>query len=299
MAFVVSGQVYRFRSVAFSNLVLDLTDGSSNNGTPTHGWQDMFNPDFFNQMWRITSASHPGFYNLCCLRSGTYLDLSNGSSQNGTQIQGWQQGNDNHNQNWAIERVGVGTNIVCLRNQASSTYMHVASTGAGGGGDGTRIWGWQNIQNHPEQQWELEEMSFTSQNILVAARSNPFLQNLANAGTMNHYADMHYLLLPMQTVARVFNASGLAGQKWRAEVWDCDDFAYAFKVEMSKFLRDNIKVDGVAAFCGVLYGRNPAGGGHAFNWLFNGIDNVLFFEPQNGQSKADPLGFPNLFFCVW
>jgi Leucine-rich repeat (LRR) protein len=67
----------------------------------------MFDQTFFHQAWLITQIDErPGVYKLCNLTSGTYLDLSSGSSDDGAQIQGWHavEQLNAFNQMWIIKQ---------------------------------------------------------------------------------------------------------------------------------------------------------------------------------------------------
>ena len=46
---------------------------------------------------------------------------------------------------------------------------------------------------------------------------------------------------------------------------------------------------GVAILFGVMFGRNAAGTGHAYNWYLTAdLSGIIFFEPQNGNEMVDP-----------
>lgn len=81
------------------------------NGTPCQGWEDASDKgSTYDQQWFISAvAGQDGIFTLVNLRSGTYLDLNNGSSTNGTQVQGWSKAGSGAkgNQQWKITPEGT------------------------------------------------------------------------------------------------------------------------------------------------------------------------------------------------
>jgi len=98
-----------------SGTVLDLDGGmnlfpfylgSPAKGSVCQGWQNLsYKAEAFNQQWFITAVQGKNdIFTLRNLRSGTYLDLSNGSSTNDTRVQGYTKpapGNEK-NQQWKL-----------------------------------------------------------------------------------------------------------------------------------------------------------------------------------------------------
>lgn len=66
------------------------------------------------------------------------------------------------------------------------------------------------------------------------------------------------------------------------EKFDCDDFAFAFKVACQEAHRKGSGLsDGLAV--GVIFYRPDRGGGHAINFAVVGDNEVVFIEPQTGE----------------
>ncbi|KAG0701506.1 hypothetical protein DFH29DRAFT_875830 [Suillus ampliporus] len=76
---------------------------------------------------------------------------------------------------------------------------------------------------------------------------------------------------------------------YRPEIFDCEDFACAFKAAVAVWTSDNIGIDGIAIFCGMIFAetldRNGNSvTGHAMNFsLSDDYSRVEYFEPQNGK----------------
>jgi hypothetical protein len=85
--------------------------GLTTNGTPCQGWQDASDIGAtYDQQWFISAvAGQSDIFTLINLRSSTYLDLNNGSSTNGTQVQGWSKAGSGAegNQQWKITPEGT------------------------------------------------------------------------------------------------------------------------------------------------------------------------------------------------
>lgn len=78
--------------------------GNSTDGTKCQGWALSDSELIYDQQWLISDTEVDGVYTLRNLRSGTYLDLSDGSSTNGTKVQGWTAASSAYvkDQQWAI-----------------------------------------------------------------------------------------------------------------------------------------------------------------------------------------------------
>jgi len=80
--------------------------GSPAKGRVCQGWQNLsYKAEAFNQQWFITAVQgRNDIFTMRNLRSGTYLDMSDGSSANGTRVQGYTKaapGNEK-NQQWKL-----------------------------------------------------------------------------------------------------------------------------------------------------------------------------------------------------
>jgi len=157
--FIMSLQpgVYLIRNLA-TQTVVDLSSGSSTNGTQVQGWhQHPFDHgDAYNQLWYIQPIPGAGSYTLYNLKSGTVLDLSDGGSAEGTQVQGWVRHTDPtmpdiHNQEWFFKQ--VENNIYNIVNVRSGTSLHLSG---GCSADGTKIQGWPTQPGNPNQMWKVE-----------------------------------------------------------------------------------------------------------------------------------------------
>lgn len=282
---IQSGAVYRITSRASNNLRLELGDGDTRNGTQAQGWHEMTDISFYNQQWLVEDTGDHVNWTLRNLRSGTYLDLSNGGSDNGTKLQGW-GGVDNDNRKWTISQLGP---YWAIRNKGTQTAVDLAD---GGKNDGTRVWGWQYIPND-NQKWLFKRMTRTPQEIQALLGANVRVGRVE----FPHYQDMNYLVLPLNLQNIIYNDSGIKRNfRWRPEIFDCDDFAVTFKAAVAKHGYDSILVDNIAILCGIMFGSKPPNLGHALNWsVSETLNSINFLEPQNGQWNADAFGWQAYF----
>lgn len=94
---------------AQSKTIIDLENGSPEDHTKIQGWTPFFDP---NDEWHrdgIWRVEHIGddFYTLTNVRSGTSIDLENGSPDNGAFIQCCGRDSENPNQGWRFEKVSA------------------------------------------------------------------------------------------------------------------------------------------------------------------------------------------------
>jgi len=150
--------VYVLTNVA-SSTTMDLSSGSNGNGTPVQGWQQLSfdNVSAFDQFWFIQPVVGASTFTLYNLKSGTVLELSNGSSADGTQAQGFVRITDPsdpaiHNQEWDIVPLpgGVAFRLINVR---SGTSLDLSN---GGSSNGTKIQGWQTQEGNLNQEWILQ-----------------------------------------------------------------------------------------------------------------------------------------------
>ncbi|WP_143467748.1 lectin MOA-related protein [Leptolyngbya ohadii] len=106
------------------------------------------------------------------------------------------------------------------------------------------------------------------------------------------YGDAFYYLPTLEEVQFILKASELERRTWTEERFDCDDFAYVLKGEMSAHAYD-IGPSRFGLCVGIVWGYfNWLEGYHAVNW-FIGVDKKLrFIEPQNDSiySAEDCVG---------
>lgn len=77
---------------------------------------------------------------------------------------------------------------------------------------------------------------------------------------------------------------------YKAEVWDCDDFAVAFMAEVRK------KWAKMGASEPLAFGYIEAyiDGYHAFIWHIDDKGQIAYYEPQNGKKISPKLGLVRL-----
>ncbi len=94
------------------------------------------------------------------------------------------------------------------------------------------------------------------------------------------YGDGSYYLPTTQEVQQILTNSQLDRRTWMAERFDCDDFAYVLKGEMSVHAYDT--GDLRFGLCvGMVWGRfDWINGYHAVNWFVDPNGVLRFIEPQ-------------------
>ncbi|PPQ74703.1 LOW QUALITY PROTEIN: hypothetical protein CVT25_007632 [Psilocybe cyanescens] len=289
-----------------TNVVLDIYQGRRANGTPSHIWAETDTQDIFNQQWLLKEVDgKPDVYTLRNLRTGTYLDLSNGSSANGTQVQGWSSAEGSayaSNQQWKITTDGT---YYRLQNVSGKTYLDLLGNATT---NGTKVHGWAKA-NVETQDWLLRRVSRTGTEIRAILAKNPYIGKDFKSYLQDGLYDFlsftnsclryTYLLVVLPKTVRdsVYNGTGLRTTTWRPDIFDCDDFAFVSKGEVARWGNSFLGADGVAILWGVMFGTNGQSG-HAYNWYLNKeLDSIMFFEPQNGQESTN-IGY-NGFFAIF
>ncbi|KAJ7621269.1 ricin B lectin domain-containing protein [Roridomyces roridus] len=231
---LLTGHVYTLRCEAYSNRMLDLAAGNSNNGTAVIGYHpETLHPNAFNQFWILTLiGGTTDVYTVQNLRSGTYLDVVGGNKKNGTAIVGysWNRPN-NPNQYWRVyECEWNGRHR--LQNIASGTFLDLPNPA-----DFHKVHAWSKQDNNPHQMWNLVRVSRTAEEVRNALES-PYV----NPETFKSYrADAVYVTIPRDVRQEIWTGSGLKDAEWRESVFDCDDFAFVAKAAVSNYAKSNIK----------------------------------------------------------
>ncbi|KAI1282354.1 carbohydrate-binding module family 13 protein [Xylaria sp. FL0933] len=136
---------------------LDLSDGKTDNGTPLVGWQFHGGE---NQQWkleRVDSSPVWPTWKLRNIKSGTYVELDDGKSANGTTIQGWQK-KENNNQLFRLVSADPMGRVFMIQNVASGTYIDLLN---GNPANSTKITGWAGILEikNAHQLWRVLRMN--------------------------------------------------------------------------------------------------------------------------------------------
>jgi len=158
---------------------------------------------------------------------------------------------------------------------------------------GTSIVGYAGTWNftNANQQWILENRSVGYDHI------GRLITNTGFTSACRHNLkslDQPYFVLSTGIMKLIWQRSGLSKGNlvWMKELFDCDDFAFAFKTEVAKWAANNIRAvppgpgtrSGFAVLCGIMTGINPSNSvGHCYNFtLSDDFSSILFFEPQTG-----------------
>lgn len=279
----VSRGIYRIDNAGVP-VAMDLYNGSSDDGTEITGWayDDGLNA---HRLWLLEPVDgQADTFTVRSLCAGTYMDLSNGSSDNQTPIFGWHR--TGQNQEWIIKHSADGSSYK-MKNRKSGTFADLYN---GGSDNGTPIYGWEGSfdDSNSHQCWYFKRMSLSSADVLTVVLNNPHI-----APNFRPYqVDGEYLILPPSVLRTIWGSTGLDtdNQLWRPQIFDCDDFALIMKAAVAKWGNDNWKADNFAVFCGLMLGvdnQNPPNG-HAYNFtISDDHSQVVFFEPQTGDFMDD------------
>jgi hypothetical protein len=95
------------------------------------------------------------------------------------------------------------------------------------------------------------------------------------------FGDGSFYLPTLQEVQQILTASRLDRETWMEERFDCDDFAYVLKAEMSvhAYKSGDMKF----GLCvGMVWGNfDWVDGYHAVNWFVDNNSTLRFIEPQD------------------
>jgi hypothetical protein len=263
-----------------SGTFLDLDNGSPANGTKVQGWENLSTQQFApNQQWLISQVSgSSGVYTLRNMSGGTFLDLTGGSSVNGTQIQCWEQ-NGGSNQQWNIFTAEVN-GFWRIQNAGAKTVVDIDS---GNPADGTKIQGWQSIGNDNNQMWSIKAVTISGQKINNALKANNFIRKEFLSFLS---PNTQYLILPSAQRASLWNGLGLSPTSYRAVNGDAP--AYTVKVAVSQWGNGRLLVDGFPYLFGIILGNNNANP-FARNWYLSDDGNqIVFFNPVDGTENSNP-----------
>ncbi|KAI0324242.1 Moa, A lectin from the mushroom marasmius Oreades in complex with the trisaccharide Galgalglcnac [Cubamyces sp. BRFM 1775] len=258
---------------------------SSKDGTAVIAWN--LHDEFLDHLWLIQPVhGEANTYTIRNTVSGTYMDLTKSSSKNGTPIIGWHRtGNDN--QKWIIKKETSRNRYWKIQNKASQTFIDLLN---GKSADASDIVGWQGEWSDGvslgHQLWDLKCQSVLGGSVLTALHKDPYI----GKDFQSYLSDAMYLVLNRKQLQEIWPKTGLTSKDYRPEIFDCDDFAFAYKAEVAKWGKNAFKVDGFAILCGIMYGSNERGNVHAYNWMVDPRDHyqVIYFEPQDGTFKYNP-----------
>ncbi|EGN91712.1 carbohydrate-binding module family 13 protein [Serpula lacrymans var. lacrymans S7.3] len=270
----------------YTPVAMDLGMGDPGNGTPVTGWQKhaLSDAGCLCQLWYLKPYNgEADTFTIQNLRGGTYLDLSNGSRDNGTRIMGFQRTGEN--QVWIIRQV-PGTMFYKIQNRHSQTFVDLKD---GLDANGTEIRGWQgdwpDIYYSRNQLWSFQRLSQTGREINTIINANRYLENRLSLNT----PDKIYWVVDHGLLKSIWYNANL-GRGWQyhyvKDKFDFNDLALAFKSEMAKWRNDNVRAEEFGILCGVVFtapgqqGQNE----NAYNFVLgNNGRGVYFFEPETGR----------------
>ncbi|KAK7045877.1 hypothetical protein VNI00_007306 [Paramarasmius palmivorus] len=310
------GYVEDFIQNAGVALVVDLSTGSSLDGTPVIGftkhpsqWPTSTDLIASNQLWLVEPVANASdTFTIRNLKTGTYVDLLDGKGGDHIPIQG-RKGTGKDNQKWVIKldpqgkykfvilipRYTVFHLQVTLRiqNVASKTFVDLLN---GGSANGTEINGWSGdwTSTNTHQQWVFQRVSQSSEEIRHVLLRNPlFTQSI-----QSYQLDGEYIILPQGVWKTIWKDSGLGARALRAQIFDWDSFTVAYRTALSTWAYGQIGADNVTILAGVVFGRKLSDGtGISYNFsLSDDFGKVLFFDPQKNTFQESTEYYPVLGF---
>ncbi|KAF8306369.1 hypothetical protein DL93DRAFT_2232598 [Clavulina sp. PMI_390] len=288
--------VYRIHH-SQSPIVIDLHDGLDADATQIRAWENL---NSNNQAWLIDPIDEePDTFFVQNIMSGTYMDLTDGSADDFTSINGCQRSGEM--QKWLIKSVDGG-NFYKIQNKMSKRVFvslfylgndqsaHHSIVFKSGQANETKISGaqgdWDSGTNH-DQEWKLQCLTLSAEAVRALLKSHPLIPE----DFPTYITDGIYMCLPREIITNdIWKKSDLSTPEsaWRSVIFDCDDFAFCFKADVSRWGRNTIKVDAFGILAGIMFGVSTEDRGHAFNWtiLEEDLGKIVFFEPQDGTFEA-------------
>ncbi len=97
------------------------------------------------------------------------------------------------------------------------------------------------------------------------------------------YGDEQFYLPSLDEIAWILGESQLDRRTWLQNRFDCDDFAYVLKGEMSSHAYANAEL--TCGLCvGIAWGNfDWLEGNHAVNWFIDSTGTLGFIEPQDDR----------------
>lgn len=90
-----------------------------------------------------------------------------------------------------------------------------------------------------------------------------------------HITDRTFKLVDIAYMKRFLDENPVSRREYVKEHHDCDDFSYILQGDVTRW-------DSDLAF-GIIHGRTPDGGGHAWNVCIGTDRGIWFIEPQTDQ----------------
>jgi hypothetical protein len=273
-----------------SGLPLEIENSSTSNGARAQQWAygSGGSLDFEPRViWKIS----PGILNksnylITNFNSGLPLEIEDSSTKDGAQCQQWTDSPARAGCEWNIKLLSGHLNdapvpVYQIFNENSDLPLEIED-GSTENGAKCQQWG---QDPSPRCSWYFKPvlaLSGAGVISLLKSRFNP-MQSTTN---VNSYfpADEEYGTIDADKVEAIWGDSILNGHPYKAEVFDCDDFALIMKGAVAQWCYLNGK--NIACLAGVAYGISPfTGAGHAFNWFVHPDLTLRLFEPQDGTWK--------------
>jgi len=231
--------------------------------------------DYFNQNWWIERIRGRSRYSVRNVRTNTCLEVAQGSSENGAQVQGHHR-NEGAAQEWDI----IGND------EAGYSFFNV--------GSGTLLDLWGGEDKHEtrviahsshggnNQIWFLERRSLDTADISTVLNDCQYTSD-----QFKHSKDERvYMICPEETIIDIWKEYKLHSRQQRSE-YGVDDLAISMKAAVADWAYNNIRAP-VRLLFGVIFCTDGEAQ-HTYNWsLDQSLSSVVFFKPQSGRITIIP-----------
>lgn len=177
----VSNGNYRIFSSLANRMVLDISNGSRNNGANVQIWSDN---GTMAQSFYISKESD-GWYSIKNNSSGKYLDVDNGNAASGTNLKQWQK---NGSSAQKFKFYDAGDSKIMIRSKLG-TYIDVSG---GNCYNGANVWLYQENESNA-QVWSLKK-AYTKQTLdsTLGVSGRTIQEELAAHVNDRYYLGTHY-----------------------------------------------------------------------------------------------------------
>jgi hypothetical protein len=249
---IVEG-VYRIVNQA-STTCLDLTGGSKSGGTKIQGYANADTTESFaNQLWMIKRVPAPEevsqtpYYTIRNIGTGTYMDLDDASTKDGTQVASYERNVTEPGNQEFFFLSKSDEEYYWIENRVSYTLLEIDG---GRKDNGAKVQGWAKRdptkdKGYERQFWKLIRATRTGQEILDVVKKSFHIDALYWS------TGRPWLVLPQIVYKDILgNYSGNTGRHARSNLYASEEAAHMAKAAVIKWAYEHFAVD---EFC-VLYG---------------------------------------------
>ena len=196
--------IYKIATKLDSNMVLDVSGGSYNNGANVQIWK---NDNVQQKKFEIIYHSeNNGYYEIKSVNSGKVLDIAGASTKNGANVQQYEP-NGTEAQQWIIQRYGDG---YCIASKLSGQYLDIA---------GGKISNGTNVQMYDGND-SLAQIFYITETQII----NNSVYEIKPKADTNKSFDIPNATQEENTQIQIWDSNGLVQQKF--DIRSCKDGSY-------------------------------------------------------------------------